>query len=91
MQRYHREMGLPILRPAGNVAAIRTELDKWVATPPRVFSLAKRRALDSRTNKLRAEFLRIDSEIALTFSQPRVDGKRPGKEKTRGSNRSKSL
>ncbi len=74
MQRYEREMGLPILRPLGNagggVTAIRSALDKWVATshfsvpPP-----AKRRALESRTNDLRTKFLQIDCETALTFSR----------------------
>ena len=73
VQRYEREMGLPIHRPAGkswaSVVAAKTELDDWVASPrSHIDSLAKRRALESRTNKLRANFLQIDAEIALTFA-----------------------
>ena len=73
VQRYEREMGLPIHRPAGKrlaaVIAIQTELDKWVVSgPSRVPSLPKRRALDARTNSLRVNFLHIDTQTALTFS-----------------------
>ncbi len=72
VQRYAREMGLPVLRPAGSragaVTAIRTELDNWVSGSNTHVSPAKRRALKSRTNELRAKFLQVDSEIALTFS-----------------------
>lgn len=72
-QRYEREMGLPIRRPAGEsspaVMAVQAELDKWVSAPHLcVDSALKCRPLISRTNKLRADFLQIDSEIALTFS-----------------------
>ena len=73
VQRYEREIGLPIHRPAGkssaSVVATKTELDEWVTSPRgHIDSVAKRRALESRTNKLRANFLQIDSEIALTFA-----------------------
>lgn len=73
LQRYEREMGFPVHRPAGKslaaVVAIKTELDEWLIAPrSRVDSAAKRRALNSRTNKLRADFLLIDSDIALTFA-----------------------
>jgi len=73
VQRYERELGLPAHRPAGKalaaVVAIRTELDNWVtASPRRGDSRPNHWALDTRTNKLRANFLKIDSEIALTFS-----------------------
>jgi hypothetical protein len=73
VQRYERDMGLPIHRPAAkssaSVVATKTELDEWVTTPrSHIDSVAKHRALDSRTNKLRANFLQIDSEIALTFA-----------------------
>lgn len=73
MQRYEREMGLPIHRPAGKssptVMAFQAEIDKWVRSPrDPVDSPAKRRALRSKTNRLRADFLRIDSQIALTLS-----------------------
>ena len=70
VQRYEREMGLPILRPVGkSVNAIRTELDKWLTSShTRGVSAPKREGLKSRTNELRVQFLKIDSEIALTFS-----------------------
>jgi hypothetical protein len=71
VQRYEREMGLPIHRPAGSQSAVvanKAELDDWLITGSgRVDSIAMR-ALNSRTNTLRADFLQIDSEIALTFS-----------------------
>ncbi len=84
VQRYEREMGLPILRPTGKsvVTAIRTELDNWVTNshvslpPP-----ARRRALESRTNELRAKFLQIDSEIALTFSNLAMTASNPEKKR----------
>jgi len=72
VQRYERVLALPIHRPAGKslaaVVAIPTELDNWVTTSPRQDSRPHRLALDTRTNRLRADFLQIDSEIALTFS-----------------------
>lgn len=73
VQRYERQMGLPIHRPGGKtspaVVAVEAELEQWL-TAPRVleYSLAKRRSLKSRTNQLRANFLQIDCEIALTFA-----------------------
>jgi len=71
VQRYEREMGLPIHRPVGHphgaVYATKAELDDWVAAgPTRVDLVAKR--LHGRTNKIGADFLQADSEIALTFS-----------------------
>ena len=73
VQRYEGEMGLPIHRPAGKssaaVMAIQSELDNWVTTGSSpVDSMPRRRALNAQTNRLRANFLQIDSEIALTFS-----------------------
>jgi len=73
VQRHEREMGLPIHRPAGKssaaVVAIQAELDNWITTgPSRVDSMPMRRALNTRTNSLRANFLQVDSEIALTFA-----------------------
>jgi hypothetical protein len=71
VQRYARELGLPIHRPAGklSVVAVKAELDEWVLSPrAHIDSVAKRRALESRTNKLRANFLQIDCEIALMFA-----------------------
>jgi len=73
VQRYEREMGLPIHRPAGKsgaaVVAKQAELDNWITSgPSRIDSMPMRRALGSRTNSLRANFLQIDSEVALTFA-----------------------
>jgi len=49
------------------VFATKAELDDWVAAgPTRVDLVAKR--LHGRTNKIGADFLQADSEIALTFS-----------------------
>lgn len=72
VQRYERELGLPIHRPsgksAGAVIATKAELDGWVnASPTQVGSMRKRWPSE-RTNRMGAEFLQIDSEIALTFS-----------------------
>ena len=72
VQRYERELGLPIHRPAGrsrgSVIAIVAELDGWVtASPVQPHSMHKRWP-SKRTSKLGAEFLQIDSEVALTFS-----------------------
>ena len=74
VQRYEREMGLSIHRPAGKfsggtVVAVRAELDNWViAGPSQIRSMPTRRALDKRTSKIRANFLQIHSETGLTFS-----------------------
>lgn len=86
VQRYEREMGLPIHRPAGKsaaaVVAVQAELDKWVTTgDSRVDSMPRRRALDTRTNRLRANFLQIDSEVALTFSGIALQESKPEKRK----------
>ena len=73
VQRYERQMGLPIHRPGGKtspaVVAVVAEIDRWV-TAPRVpvYSLAKRKALESRAKKLRANFLQVDCDFALTFA-----------------------
>ena len=73
VQRDEREMSLPTHRPSGKssaaVMAHQDELDNWVTTAPsRVDSVSMLRALNNRTNRLRAPFLLVDSEIALTFS-----------------------
>ena len=72
VQRYERELRLPVHRPngksAGSVIATKAELDSWVnASPTQVGSMPKRLPTE-RTNRVGAEFLQIDSEIALTFS-----------------------
>lgn len=80
VQRYEREMGLPILRPAGtsasSVTATKAELDRWFSAPhvPEN-SQAKRRSLKSETNKLRADFLQIDCDIAMTFVSIALEAK----------------
>ena len=68
VQRYERELGLPVHRPAGkpagSVIAAKAELDAWVKAGP----VHVKRWPTERTNKLGAEFPQIDSEIALTFT-----------------------
>ena len=73
VQRYERERALPNHRPAGKVlagvVAIQTELDNWVTTSAkRKDSRPNRWSLNAQTNRLRANFLQIDCETALTFS-----------------------
>ena len=64
-------MGLPIRRPVahplGGVFATKAELDDWVAAGPTRLDLRTKR-LHGRTSKVGADFLQVDSEIALTFS-----------------------
>jgi hypothetical protein len=76
VQRYERELGLPIHRPNGKtvgaVMAAKKELDDWVsaaptAAPAKVHSKRKLWPAE-KTNKLGAQFLQIDCEVALTFS-----------------------
>jgi hypothetical protein len=79
VQRYERDLHLPIHRPSGesngSVIAIKAELDSWVAAAPvRRDSILKSWPA-ARTNKLGAEFLQIDSEIALTFSALALDAR----------------
>jgi len=71
VQRYEREIRLPIHRPAGKshgaVVASKIELDRWVTASPSRTDLASTRT-GERANQLGANFLQIDSEIALTFA-----------------------
>jgi PIN domain nuclease of toxin-antitoxin system len=71
VQRYERELALPIHRPAGKsraaVIATKSELDNWVTAGPVRVDLSPKRWLSARTNRIGAEFLQVDSEIALTF------------------------
>jgi len=95
VQRCERELGLPIQRPngesSGSVIATKVELDGWVnATPTQVGSLPKRWPTE-RTNKLGAQLLLIDSEIALTFFRHSISDERPRKKKTQDSDRSQSI
>jgi hypothetical protein len=72
VQRYERQLGLPIHRPAGKstgaVIATKAELDGWVAAgPTRADSLPKGGPTD-QANKIGAKFLQVDCDIAITFS-----------------------
>lgn len=78
VQRYERESGLPIRRPAGNlrgsVFAVEAELRDWVVTrEKRSGPKPDADALSTRTNTLGANFLLIDSELAPTFSELAMD------------------
>lgn len=73
IQRYERDMRLPIHRPAGkaraSVIASKLELDEWVSrSPSQVRSVPSLTPVAQRFNSLKAEFLQIDSRTALTFS-----------------------
>src|SRR5215471_18946466 len=72
VQRYEREQGLPIHRPcgksAGSVMATKAELDGWVNATPTEGGSTPRPLPIEQTNRMGAQFLQIDSEIALTFS-----------------------
>lgn len=86
VQRYERDMGLPILRPAGTsaaaVVAMKAALDEWVTAPhTHKPSRTQRQDLKSRTNLLRANFLQIDSEIALTFANLALTATSPEKKR----------
>ena len=72
VQRYEREQRFPVHRPAGRskgVVATKIEIHDWLQAGP---ALPTRhmpgRWPAERTNSLGAQFLKIDSEIALTFA-----------------------
>src|SRR5215475_11597948 len=71
-QRYEREQRLPIHRPngksTGSVMAAKSELNEWVLATRNRDASTSQRLLEQRSNQLGAEFLQLDSEIALTFS-----------------------
>ena len=71
VQRYERELGLPIRRPAGksrsSAIAIKAELDCWLKGNP-VQSDERITRLRAQSNTLGAQFLQIDAELALTLS-----------------------
>src|SRR5215831_9312998 len=87
VQRHESKLGLPIHRPngksAGSVITTKKEVDDWVkASPLRVGSMPKHWPT-KQTNKVGAQFLRIDSEIALTFSGIALgEGDEEGRKKT---------
>jgi len=73
VQRYERELHLPIRRPAGTssgtVIAIQAELDNWATAAPLQVSLGPTiQATFNKTNSVGVDFLQIESEIALTLS-----------------------
>lgn len=73
VQRYEREFSLPIRRVSGNatgsVIATRMDLDKWLSdSRARTDSIVGLTSIAQRHNQLKADFLQIDSQIALTFS-----------------------
>jgi hypothetical protein len=72
VQRYERSFGLPIRRIGGKsrgaVISTKSELDAWIGAVPVQRELIPRTSPATRSNTLGAEFLQIDSEIALTFS-----------------------
>jgi hypothetical protein len=73
LQRYERELHLPIHRPAGKSAgavfALQAELDDWATAAPIQRNLEpKVQSTFNETNRVGADFLRIDSKIALTLS-----------------------
>jgi len=85
-QRYERELALPIHRLAGKsqaaVSARQDELDDWrTSGRSQIESLPRRRALHLRTNSLRVNFMRIDSEIALTFASMALSATDPEKKR----------
>lgn len=67
VQRYE-SLGLPLHRVSGRstgaVFALKREINRWIANGPDRQQLR----LEERTNKAGADFLRVDSEIALTFA-----------------------
>lgn len=70
VQRYERELGLPIRRPGESqtpVIAIKTELDAWIGALPVQLGVRALR-LRAQTNSIGAQFLLVDSAVGLTFS-----------------------
>lgn len=72
VQRYERELRLPIYRPArkssSSVTAIKAELDRWVKGIPVQLDDRTTR-LCAQANAVGAQFLQIDAEVALTLSR----------------------
>lgn len=70
MQRYEGTLGLPVRRPAGksagSVMATKADLDDWVLRSARHLAFAPTvQAIFHKTDRVRADFLRVDSEILL--------------------------
>ena len=73
IQRYERELGLPIRRISGKVTgsviANRPDLERWLSgSRGKAHSTSALTPIAQRHNQLKADFLRIDSLVALTFS-----------------------
>lgn len=84
IQRYERQLALPIRRSGGkfkgSVVATKTDLDAWVSARSfRDFSRPDFRPVAKRANQLKADFLRLDSEIGLTFAGLALDASHPEK------------
>lgn len=84
VQRYERELGLPIRRFAGkskgSVLAMKADIDGWLpGCPLGVQPLSNGTPAIRRANQLRANFLQIDSQIGLTFSGIALTASDPGK------------
>ena len=82
IQRYERELRLPVYRPAGksssSVIALKTELDRWVkGVPVQLDERAMR--LRAQTNNIGAQFLQVDAEVALTFVGMALKARSPEK------------
>jgi len=80
IQRYERELHLPIHRPAGkrsaSVIAVKAELDRWIKGVP-VQLDEKAIRLRAQTNSIAAEFMLTDAEIALTFAGMALKARSP--------------
>jgi len=79
VQRYEQELNLPIHRPHGKskalVMAVKGQLDGWMtADLQRTRSLQQSRIWE-QSNRAGADFIRIDSEAALTFSGIALDAR----------------
>lgn len=71
LQRYERELNLPVHRPVGKSTVITTksELDSWASAITTQIEFSPiGQDVRNRANRVGADFLRIDSEIGLTFS-----------------------
>jgi hypothetical protein len=88
VQRYEREMRLPIHRPNGKstgaVITTKAELDAWITGSPVRLHSTPRRWPSEQTNRIGAEFLQIDSEIGLTFSALALGSRDEGKRNRTG-------
>ena len=84
VQRYERELQLPIHRPAGksysSVVAFKLELDRWAKGIPLQVDQRTMR-LREEANRIAAQFLQVDAEVALTLSGMALKAHSGGKER----------